>query len=455
MSSKVAFVAAGVCVAVLIATDRSAGLKGSYGTTANYNEMARNFSDELALYDNDKDIENPEVSFVNPKESFEAKTFTRRGLKQNIECKIVQRTSREGKVMDKLSCEDVDDPTTAGLPGQWVYDKTHDTFFSGKVCCAPKNRTNLAKDNFERIKCGAKRWSGSNYSGSMDRIAHLPGFGCMCKKDPDPWVWNKPNKEGSLAPVHFDKHKACDILGNRTVVLIGDSTMQQTSSTLMNSFHPTKCAAQISFNQGDTLVGKRFVQYNRGRHWKDNVLSWTNPPDIVIMAAGAHVHFDKDYMGLITRVMREARELQPEYPNMHFVFKTQQPSNCVHPGVHNSSLLHIKKIHKIKNPQPWKPENPTLAARALNYSYLRYGDSQDSFYDRDLWLMDRVQNKTTEDPSLNFHVLDVRPLYSRTDKHMGSGKHPPKDCLHYCVPGPLDIVGPLFQELLEERIGPA
>ena len=45
--------------------------------------------------------------------------------------------------------------------------------------------------------------------------------------------------------------------------------------------------------------------------------------------------------------------------------------------------------------------------------------------------------------------LDLRMLYSRTDSHVNL-QAGGKDCLHICVPGPLDVIGRLFHKLLLE-----
>ena len=48
--------------------------------------------------------------------------------------------------------------------------------------------------------------------------------------------------------------------------------------------------------------------------------------------------------------------------------------------------------------------------------------------------------------------LDLHMLYSRTDSHVNLQADGMKvaDCLHICVPGPLDVIGRLFHKLLLE-----
>jgi len=44
--------------------------------------------------------------------------------------------------------------------------------------------------------------------------------------------------------------------------------------------------------------------------------------------------------------------------------------------------------------------------------------------------------------------LDMRMLYSRSDAHVDSQIDNSVDCFHFCSPGPLDVVGRLFHQLL-------
>ena len=69
----------------------------------------------------------------------------------------------------------------------------------------------------------------------------IGGNGCTCEDDNahDEYEWQSPFLHPSFDPV-----ETCTTLGNRTALFIGDSTMAQTASTLMNSLLPGKCQAQ-------------------------------------------------------------------------------------------------------------------------------------------------------------------------------------------------------------------
>jgi hypothetical protein len=50
-------------------------------------------------------------------------------------------------------------------------------------------------------------------------------------------------------------------------------------------------------------------------------------------------------------------------------------------------------------------------------------------------------------------VIDVQMLYYRTDAHPSSfnRQRVAKDCLHYCMPGPLDVIPRLIHHAIVER----
>ena len=89
-------------------------------------------------------------------------------------------------------------------------------------------------------------------------MAHTGGHGCKCNavratdaETPPRLVW-KP-----LLPQHqFDPLLACKLLGSQRLLLIGDSTIEQAASTIMNALSPAGCQGQVWFAPGDTLIGK-------------------------------------------------------------------------------------------------------------------------------------------------------------------------------------------------------
>jgi hypothetical protein len=79
----------------------------------------------------------------------------------------------------------------------------------------------------------------------------MGGNGCLCgqRNLKDEYKWKSP----SLTK-EFDPHYACQLLGNRTVLILGDSTGGQFASTLMNALQPGNFSRQLSYSLSDTLI---------------------------------------------------------------------------------------------------------------------------------------------------------------------------------------------------------
>ncbi|EJK69465.1 hypothetical protein THAOC_09276 [Thalassiosira oceanica] len=295
-----------------------------------------------------------------------------------------------------------------GIVGEWVHVGPNRTF-AAPVCCD--------RDNWGKMKpevCGTEHSSGNFFSGFSSFPQQMSGRGCKCELFTDVYEWRSPHLPQTFNPVD-----TCRLLGNRTALFVGDSTMSQAASTLMTSLLPGKCQTQVTFALSDTLVGRSFGAMNRGKAWKD----WVNEilPDITVVAIGAHVKTDDaSYLGVIDEVLSDMIGMQSMHPRLKFAWKTQQPGGCT------NEILSPKDVNVAAN--------TTEHIGMYNY---------DKFYHRDLLLLDRLNRA-------KIPYLDMRMLYSRSDAHVSSmrGSRIQGDCLHLCSPGPLDVIGRLFHQLL-------
>eukprot|EP00979_Chaetoceros_neogracilis_P011826 scaffold2993_cov266-Chaetoceros_neogracile.AAC.7 len=327
---------------------------------------------------------------------------------ERITCDVLNLNAQSSSETDlEITCID-----PVGIDGQWVY-KPDRTFFSGSTCCGWDEFPTWVRDE---KSCRQSMTNPDHYTGGEGEFyQQMGGHACTCaaKDFKDEYVWESP----MLPKNSFDATETCEKLGDRTVLMIGDSTMQQTASVLMNSLITSKCQAQIKFGLSDNFISPKG---ERGRRW-DKVLR-RFPSDIVILAVGAHLQAGDTFKETIDIVLDEIKSMAPN--NTTFVFKTQQPGGCT------------KAV---------SPLNPADADRAYDYANYKSYNHQ-HFYQRDLYLLSRLQHH-------NIPALDMRMLYSRGDAKVGSmnfgegGKRP--DCLHICYPGPLDVVGRLFDQLLD------
>ena len=280
--------------------------------------------------------------------------------------------------------------------GEWIKDPNKT--FAAPVCCSYDKNQFLK--NPESCGTFSQRNSHHELRGRRDYLAQTGSGGCFCgsRGFKDEYTWT-----GLTAK--WDAHKTCHKLANRTVLLIGDSTMLQTAATLMNAMHPAGCQTQFISSISDTLVGRPLGRENRGDNWTNLVFEFN--PDIVILTAGAHIYNRSNFDFVITNVIQEAAHLKAEMPNLELAWKTQQPGGCT-----------------------------TNVAQEIELSPKQY--QYDQFYERDLYALSEL-------PRHGIHVIDMRMLYYRSDAHPGT-----PDCLHMCVPGPLDIIAPLFSQLLDQ-----
>jgi len=313
----------------------------------------------------------------------------------------------------------------AGLDGEWVHiGKNNNRSFDSPECCDwSLYKTNAVEPNCNMTFTQYMEWENSSntehglYTGSLNYPAMIGYKGCACHDFVDEYEWQSP----TLPP--FNATETCRMLGKRTVLYIGDSTAHEAASTLMNSFRPAgeTCQTQITFALSDTLIGRKYGALNRGRRWTTRVEMVQ--PDIIILSVGAHiVTNDTIYMNVIDQVFSEIEAMKKNIPpHVKFAWQTQVPAGC---------------SEKITSPQ-----NVNFAGE-LSMELSDYNHGQ--FYQRDLMLISRLQ-------AIGMPYMDLRMLYSRTDSHINgqTGAKQP-DCLHVCVPGPLDVMGRLFQKLLVE-----
>jgi hypothetical protein len=229
---------------------------------------------------------------------------------------------------------------------------------------------------------------GLAYSGRDDYLAHLGAYGCACQKFgfEDLYRWF-PDK---CRLVEWDARDFCSLLGQRTLLVVGDSTGSQAASVLMNYIHwgfweaspdGPGCQRQVIFANSDTLVGQKLGGGNRGGNWKDLVRHFD--PDIILLSSGPHINREADFAFVIEQVAREHRAL---FPNKQLIWKTQAPGGCTR------NISHTFPQAEFYNSLPM-------------HGYDYYNWAQFEKFD---WLAIRTFT------SANQHVLDLSPLYYRT-----------------------------------------
>jgi len=191
------------------------------------------------------------------------------------------------------------------------------------------------------------------------------------------------------------------------VVFVGDSTIQQSAHSLMNMIQVSSggCADKIAVT--------------RSKLYLFNDLSATIlrlRPNILVINHGAHASDDGDMRAVFNNMKKE---------------------------MENLALSEIKKNLQVV----WKSNNPGHVNCANfsspeGYVFKQYPVAIDWYHWSDFPRWDEMAYNFTL--QMNWKYLNLSPLYGRPDAHPGDG-----DCLHYCLPGPIDLSSILLLQMLQ------
>ena len=218
----------------------------------------------------------------------------------------------------------------------------------------------------------------------------------------------------------WDPNTFCDVLGNRTLLFVGDSAMLEVAAVVMNHVAwdgaacrvQQRCASRIFYGSSDTLIGQHLGgKFNRGHHW----MKWIDEiqPDIVVMNAHAHVFGPANFSYVVNTVLEDIRRNLP--PHVRILWMTSIPGGC------GPAPLTALPTYGVAS---WTtPRNAT----SLPYNW-------GEFLERE-----PVVQRMLRDSSLAaIEYMNLLPLHYRVDAHVSTDGH--GDCLHMCVPGPLSLI---------------
>jgi hypothetical protein len=302
---------------------------------------------------------------------------------------------------------------TPELDGEWVLaPPPPPDHFDSYACCGLKSGDERVK-NMKECETGPHRPHFLNdhrdFIGQPDQLLTSRGaFACSECNFTETHVW----KTKALRP--FDPHGLCRALGNRTILMIGDSTMAQTASVLITDTYAAGCQTKMRMAFGDTLIHELMGALNRGRHWLEAVEEYR--PDIAILTAGAHIFPQKNFTKMIDTVIREIKEARLKYPNMKVIWKTQNAAG------RDDSMIHLHPLEAGQRPGGYKISN------------------HHKFFERDNQAIAKLQ-------AAGIPFLDMRMMYSRNDAHPIERN----DFLHSCLPGPISVFPQLVQKMMDDE----
>eukprot|EP00037_Helgoeca_nana_P025212 m.273318 g.273318 ORF g.273318 m.273318 type:complete len:520 (-) comp26884_c0_seq2:95-1654(-) len=269
------------------------------------------------------------------------------------------------------------------------------------------------------------------FTGRLEGWAYSGGSGCKCSPLHPDLRWSA---SGSCAVLEWSAAGFCKLFSATDrlgLLLIGDSTQQQSAATLMNAIKAGggDCHPRVGFAMADTLVAKWFGGLNRGRFWTHLVTA--DHPEFIILTAGAHIHEGTAFTAMLRTVLDEnLDQVEASYKSAGFpppiiMWKTQQPGGC--------SVDAHKAPRNPETTRCWNSSKENIVWQSPGFHY-------DDFLSRD----HEVARLLRGHPRMS--LIDMRMLYWRTDAHVDSGidkvskklvdpKHFRIDCLHYCLKG--------------------
>lgn len=318
------------------------------------------------------------------------------------------------------------------IQGRWVLNMTKIQEKSF-ICCGWDNG-----DFLDPNICGSslhpRAVNTTNLKGSNMYYAQPGGHACVCDTREGVFDVNKREKyywhPANCTLPRWNAKRFCSLLQNRKILMIGDSTNRQTSSTLMAMVTAGNgsCAEQIFSSRSDNLVSLA----NGSKDLLGLIKAHDIPPDIVVISAGAHFRSIIDYENNWLGIRQQLERIHETYPNLKIIWKTQNPGH-VECAVDTSPISTYEKRNEKKDIYSWNlhPEFDRISAFHIH--------NISNFYSTK---MNQTNIQSSHTPFIQ--VMDLFPLYLRPDAH----PHYVRDCLHYCLPGPLNLFSILFLNLL-------
>lgn len=298
--------------------------------------------------------------------------------------------------------------------GKWIYRSN--TTKKAFVCCGWEKDAWLHPDltshcsNSDTLNKTIYRY------GRLDSLVQIGEHSCFCDahhgtmttiSEREKYVW----VPDSCSLLSWNATHFCEELGDKKIMMIGDSTMSQSATTLMNmivSDTPRgRCGPQLLFN--------RMYMPSLHRELAARQL-YDFAPDIVVVSFGPHYknegHFQSDMEDFLeTFAFSYRRNMAPK--RIHFVWRKYNAPyvNCDH----------------FQAPAD-EPSNYTT-----NYRW----DLLEAF--------DSIALNLTS--KYHFQAMDMSPLKLRADAHPGKLAN---DCFHFCAPGPLNIFSNMMLHMLVE-----
>jgi hypothetical protein len=313
------------------------------------------------------------------------------------------------------------------LKGVWV-EKPKDKVKKSFYCCL-KTDNDAEKEKL----CGLKDTDNFDigYGASKD-LFMAPDHGCICdildgrfvNHKWEQYVW-KPH---DCILSEWNAADFCVALGTRRILMVGDSLMHQAASTLhaMLKVAKASCIEQISFGKTTHVTYSKPMKFSANKNL-DAYFTNNNGADICILNTGAH---QKD-LGDVYKIWESFKPKMDSYKSIYnttFAWMTQ-------------SYGHLGCMDFDKPDEVFHPIDPSRYEED-NYLYHLFPQFDE---------LSRNMSRSWGLPVIDISMLALRPDGHKGDRMASIGKeewYTKVDCLHWCMPGPMNI----FPEILLNKL---
>ena len=314
------------------------------------------------------------------------------------------------------------------VDGYWKYTYNSSTAKKAYHCCGADSRDHLHNPGL----CGWTSLGGLEKHRGWDDpsiVPHTGGHACYCDREEGRTSVNRRERY-TWTPFtcklrSWNANDFCLLLANRTFLFFGDSTMQQSAHSVMNLVHTNNggCNQFLAFAR---THNENFQDlYEKVSEFK---------PSFVMFNYGAHAHSSEDMNIIFRNILhtlksKDYKDLLERFnmtKSIKYLWRTSHPN-------HGDCTAYNK-------PGPYQIFNSTHDYYYPNGQFMKKDEMIRSFAE-----------------SHGHTIVDMTPLYYRPDAHPYYHEWSERtgrmetlsDCLHYCMPGPMDILANLLYNRLK------
>jgi hypothetical protein len=174
-------------------------------------------------------------------------------------------------------------------------------------------------------------------------------------------------------------------------------------------------------------------------------ISKDKQPDILIFSSGAHIRSEHLFRNNWKLISKQIVELHGLFPTMKLIWKTQNPGH-VECGKYDSPTTSYSKGNETLDIYNWNlyEDFDRISRQHVETLAKHIKELHQTTSNSSSTTTAAAADKTDNHNEDVIRLLDVSPLYLRPDAH----PHFINDCLHFCMPGPLDLIAVLLLNML-------